>query len=103
MRLLRWLFVGVGLSLFALSLALHYRIDAYFESFGAPSAAFPADQSERAISVRKFGSEQMFSVLEFKNRSDAVRACGEDNIMRWEVITRTQSHDGGYSCRSDLP
>jgi hypothetical protein len=102
MRLLRWLIVAASLSLLALSMSLHYRLDDRFADFGAPSATFPTDQSERTISVQQFGSEQTLSVTEYKNRSDALRACGEDNIMQWEVITRTESKDGGYSCRSDL-
>jgi hypothetical protein len=101
MRLLRWLIGGAGLSLFALSLALHYRIDARFD-FGAPPAPSPT-ASDGTIRVKKFGLEQELIVKVFDARDEAERICGRDNIMQWEKITRTESKDGRYSCRSDLP
>jgi len=100
MRLLRWLFVGLGLSLLALSLSLHYRIDARF-NFGAPPATSPT-ASEGTIRVKKFGLEQTFIVKVFDTRGEAEHICGRDNIMQWEEITPTESKDGPYSCRSDL-
>jgi hypothetical protein len=101
MRLLRWLIVGTGLSLFALALALHYRIDALFD-FGASPAASPT-ASDGMIRFEKFGQKQTFIIKVFDNRSEAERVCGKDNIMQWEELTPTHSRDGGFSCRSDLP
>ena len=100
MRLLRWLFVGTGLSLFALSISLHYRNDAHFD-FSVPPAASPT-ASGGTIQVKKFGLKQTFAVKVFDTRTEAERTCGEDNIMRWEEITGTKSKGGMYSCRSAL-
>jgi hypothetical protein len=56
MRLLRWVIAGAGLSLLALSMSLHHRIDTA-SIFGAPrmpsSTAF--DGTTR---VKKFGQDQ---------------------------------------------
>jgi hypothetical protein len=101
MRWLRWLIVGAGLSLLALSILLHYRIDAPFD-FGAPPAAVPTG-SDGTIRIRKFGIEQTFIIRVFDTRAEADSMCGSDNIMQWEVITPTESKDGRYSCRSELP
>jgi len=76
MRLLRWLFVGAGLSLLALSISLHYRIDAGFD-FRAPRAASPT----ASIRIKKFGSKQTFIVKVFGTRGEAEPKCGRDNIM----------------------
>jgi len=99
MRLLRWLIVGAGLSLLALSISLHWN-DARFD-FGAPPAASPT-ASGGTIRVKQFGLEQTFTVNVFDTRSEAERRCGRDNVMRWEEITPTESRDRGYSCRSAL-
>ena len=100
MRWLRRLIVGAGLSLLALSIVLHYRIDARFD-FGAPPASSPI-ASDATVRVTKFGSEQAFIVSVFGTRDEAERICGSDNIMQWEEITPTESKDGPYGCRSDL-
>lgn len=100
MRLLHWLIIGAGLSLFALSILLHYRIGARFD-FGASQAA-SLTASEGTIHIRKFGSEQTFIVRVFDTRGEAERICGDGNVMRWEEITTTENKAGRYSCRSDL-
>jgi hypothetical protein len=101
MRVLRWLIVGLGLSLLALSLALHYRIGARFD-FGAPPAA-PPIASDGMIRIEKFGQKQTFIIRVFDNRTDAERLCGKDNIMQWEELPPTHSRADAFSCRSDLP
>ena len=100
MRSLRWLIVGAGLALLALSISLHYRLDARL-NFGTPRAT-SATASESTIRVEKFGSKQTSIVKVFDTRDEAVRVCGTDNIMQWEEITPPESKDGKYSCRSDL-
>jgi hypothetical protein len=97
MRLLQWLIVGTSLSLLALSLVLHYRIDARF-NFRAPPAPSPT-ASEGTIRVKKFGLEH-FIIKVFDTRDEAERICGRDNVLRWEEVTSTESKDGRYSCRS---
>jgi hypothetical protein len=101
MRLLRWLIVAAGLSLLVLSMSLHYPIDPA-SIFAAPRLPSP-NVSDGTIRVRKFGLEQTFIVKAFGTRAEAEHVCGKDNIMQWEVITRTESKDGRFSCRSDLP
>jgi len=100
MRMLRWLIVGAGMSLLALSMSLHYRIDARFD-VGAPPAAF-STAPDGTIRIEKFGSEQTFIVKVFDTRGEAERICSKGNVLRWEEITPTESRDGGYGCRYDL-
>jgi hypothetical protein len=102
MRLLQWLIVGASLSLLALSLLLHYRIDAR-SNFRAPPAAPSPTASDGTIRVKKFGSEQTFILKVFDTRDEAERICGRNNLFQWEELTSTESKDGRYSCRSDLP
>ena len=66
-RLLRWLIVAAGLSLFTLSHALHYRIDTYFH-FEAPPAA-PTIAPDGMVRVELFGLEQKLAVRVFDNRT----------------------------------
>src|SRR5262249_42196824 len=100
MRLLRWLIVGAGLSLLALSISLHYRIDARFDIRAPPAASSTA--SGGTIQVEQFGLKQTFAVKVFDTRSEAERTCGRGNIMRWEEISPKESKGGPYGCRSDL-
>lgn len=102
MRLLRWVIVGAGLSLLGLSLATHYRIDAYYFDFvESQAASLPA--SNGTIRVEKFGIRETRIVKLFASRTEAESACGAGNILQWERITRTGSEDGGFSCASDMP
>jgi hypothetical protein len=100
MRLLRWLIVAAGLSLFTLSLALHYRIDTYLD-YEAPPAA-PTIAPDGMVRVELFGLEQKLAVRVFDNRTDAEHACGKDDVIQWhEIPSRRRSTDGKYSCHSD--
>jgi hypothetical protein len=100
LRMLRWLIAGASLSLLALSISLHYRIDARFD-FRAPPVASSAP-SDGIMRIKKFGIEETFIVRAFDTRGDAERICGRDNVMQWEEITPKESKGGRYSCRSDV-
>jgi hypothetical protein len=72
--MLRRLIVGAGLSLLALSIFLHYRIDARFDSRAPPVATSAA--SNGIMRIKKFGIEETFIVRAFDIRGDGERICG---------------------------
>src|SRR5262249_28468053 len=99
MRLLRWLIVGAGLSLLALSISLHWN-DARFD-FGAPPAASPT-ASGGTIRVKQFGLEQTSPDKVSHPRRGAGRRGGKKNVGGGEETPPKKSGARGYSSPSFL-